>query len=276
MCRLGLPNVRTGLSLKKEIAGVARSTREMHFPQVRVGRLSLCSTVLPVPLSVTPMPAPACFAQSLSHDCEIWRVLPTTSDVGNATQGPGVPDHQIPHGSSAERFQGCCHLFLVPSDEVTAPWLQSRVCRIYRSRRTGSQLLLRVDRISHMSAHGLRCVGGRGRIAKCVQGATDRIFVVEGDPPPPRVIAPPSPRRRSRWGPLVPAAGGSGCGAPPPPRRDPLGLSRWPQGVRSSSAAHRTGTDSVLPAGPHLRRASLLGPSCRGGPLKKTPESGVG
>ena len=34
-----------------------------------------------------------CFTQSLFQSCEVWRVLTTTSDVGNVTLGQGVPDH---------------------------------------------------------------------------------------------------------------------------------------------------------------------------------------
>ena len=50
-----------------------------------MGQLSLCSQVLLLPLGV-PILARTCFAQS--H--EVWRVLNTTADVGNATQGQGT------------------------------------------------------------------------------------------------------------------------------------------------------------------------------------------
>ena len=49
--------------------------------------------VLLLRLGVRPMWALACSTQSLSQDGGLCRVL-TTTNVGNVTQGQGVPDHQ--------------------------------------------------------------------------------------------------------------------------------------------------------------------------------------
>ena len=46
-----------------------------------MGQLSCYSQVLLLPLDVSPVPAMACFAQSISQDDEVQRV-PTTTDVG--------------------------------------------------------------------------------------------------------------------------------------------------------------------------------------------------
>ena len=59
-----------------------QTTREKHVYNVRVGPLSLCSQALPLPLGVPPMPALACFDNSLSQDSEVQRVY-TRTDVGN-------------------------------------------------------------------------------------------------------------------------------------------------------------------------------------------------
>ena len=55
------------------------------------GQLSLCSPVLP--LGVPPTPA------VIPKTVNVWRVLTTTSDVKNVTQGLGlgVPDHHVTH-----------------------------------------------------------------------------------------------------------------------------------------------------------------------------------
>ena len=39
------------------------------------------------------------------QDSEVWRVLTTTSDVGNVTQGHWLPDHRVLLISGAQRFQ---------------------------------------------------------------------------------------------------------------------------------------------------------------------------
>ena len=59
-----------------------------HFYCVRVAQLSHSSQVLLLPVGAPPMLVPACYAQSLSQDGEIWRVL-TTTDVGSVKQGQG-------------------------------------------------------------------------------------------------------------------------------------------------------------------------------------------
>ena len=48
---------------------------------------------------------PACFTRSLSQDPQHWRVLTTTSDVGQVTQGQGVPGHRVLHTRGAQHFQ---------------------------------------------------------------------------------------------------------------------------------------------------------------------------
>ena len=39
---------------------------------------------------------------------EVWRVLTTTTDVGDVTQGPGAAYHQVLHISGAQHFQELC------------------------------------------------------------------------------------------------------------------------------------------------------------------------
>ena len=61
LCRLVLPDVRTGLSFQEEIFTLLVPSRWGNFFfKVRVGESSLCSQVLLLPLGVPPMP-PACF-----------------------------------------------------------------------------------------------------------------------------------------------------------------------------------------------------------------------
>ena len=59
-----------------------------HLYYVRVGRVSLCSQVLLLPLGVPPMAALASSTQNPSQDSGIWRVL-TITNMGNVTQGQG-------------------------------------------------------------------------------------------------------------------------------------------------------------------------------------------
>ena len=65
---------------------IFQAAGEKYFYPMRVGQLSLCSEVLLLSFGVPPMPPPACFTLSHSHDSKVWRVLATT-DVGNVTQG---------------------------------------------------------------------------------------------------------------------------------------------------------------------------------------------
>ena len=68
------------------------------------------------PLASFPRHHWQCFVQSLPHNRETWRVLATTSDVGNVTQGPGVPDHQVlPIGGARHSwaFRRWCFFLLV-------------------------------------------------------------------------------------------------------------------------------------------------------------------
>ena len=55
-----------------------------------------------------------CFTFSHSHESEAWRLLTTTSDVINVTQGQGVLDRQVSPISGARHFQAFCHGFLFP------------------------------------------------------------------------------------------------------------------------------------------------------------------
>ena len=48
-----------------------------------------------------------------SQQREVWRVITTTSDVGNVTQGPGVLHHQELPISGAQHFQAFCHWFVL-------------------------------------------------------------------------------------------------------------------------------------------------------------------
>ena len=85
-------HVLVHLFRRESSARLTPTAEEKYFYQVRVPQLSLCSQVLPLPLGAPPsMLAAACCTQSLSG---VWRVLITT-DVGNITQGQGVPDHQV-------------------------------------------------------------------------------------------------------------------------------------------------------------------------------------
>ena len=47
------------------------------------------------PLASLPCRRQQCFARSLPHDSELPRVLSSTNDAGNVTQGQGVQDHQV-------------------------------------------------------------------------------------------------------------------------------------------------------------------------------------
>ena len=63
--------------------------------------------VLLQPLGVPSMPPPRCFRQSPSRNSEGCRGL-STIDVGNATQGQGVPDHQMLPIGGMQLFQARC------------------------------------------------------------------------------------------------------------------------------------------------------------------------
>ena len=76
---------------------------------MRVGQLSRYSQVLLLPLGAPRMPVLACPIRRLSQDSEVWRVL--TTDVGNVTEGQGVPDHQALPISGAQDVQAFCQLF---------------------------------------------------------------------------------------------------------------------------------------------------------------------
>ena len=71
---------------------------------VRVGQLSLCSPVLFLTLGLPPTLRQQCFAFSLSHISEVWRVL-TATDVGNTTPGHSS-DYQVLHISGAQHLGG--------------------------------------------------------------------------------------------------------------------------------------------------------------------------
>ena len=77
---------------------------------MRVGHVSLRSQGLLLPLGVPRMPAPVCSTPKLSQYSGVWGVL-TTADVGNVTQGQGVPDHQVLPISAAQHAQAFCKLF---------------------------------------------------------------------------------------------------------------------------------------------------------------------
>ena len=95
VCRLVLSDVCIGWDFQEETRCTAR-------PQVFWVCVCLCSQVLLLPLGVSPMPAPARFLRSFPQDREVWRVLTTTSYVGNVTQGHGVADPQVFHISGAQ------------------------------------------------------------------------------------------------------------------------------------------------------------------------------
>ena len=45
-----------------------------------------------------------------AHDCEVWSMPTTTTDVGNVTQCPGRGVHEVLHISGAQHVQAFCHL----------------------------------------------------------------------------------------------------------------------------------------------------------------------
>ena len=91
-----------------------------------------CAAAAPQRTPPCPMPASACFTQSLSQDSEVWRVLNTTSDVANAIQGQGVPDHQVLPCSGAQHVQAfghrlCCVFGpFVPCANGNGTWARSQ------------------------------------------------------------------------------------------------------------------------------------------------------
>ena len=76
-----------------------------------MGQLSACSRTPFLPRGVPPPPAPARFMFSQPQDCEVWRVLTTTSDGGEGTQGRGVPGHQVLPIGGAQPFQALHPVF---------------------------------------------------------------------------------------------------------------------------------------------------------------------
>ena len=65
----------------------------------------LPTTVGSAPVAATPLPAPAAASTfSQFQTAEIWAV-PCTTDWGIATQGQGVPDHQVSGICCAQLFQ---------------------------------------------------------------------------------------------------------------------------------------------------------------------------
>ena len=86
-------------------------------------------------------PSHAWLTFSHAHDRELWRVLSTASDVGNGTQGQGVPDHRVLHTSGAQH----CQKGILPcrGDVRVAPhcglWA-APVCRGPARRKLGSPL----------------------------------------------------------------------------------------------------------------------------------------
>ena len=98
---LGLKGADSRTTRGGEPAQLPLTTKENHFCWVTVGQSSCCSQVMCLALSVPHMPASAHSTESLSQDCGVWRVLNAT-DVGYATQGQGVPDHQVSAISGAQ------------------------------------------------------------------------------------------------------------------------------------------------------------------------------
>ena len=78
---------------RKSLASLVQATGETDV-QVRVGQWPLCSQALLLPPGVPPVAAQACFTQSLAQGRGFWRGL-TTPDVGDGTEGQGVPDRRV-------------------------------------------------------------------------------------------------------------------------------------------------------------------------------------
>ena len=58
---------------------------------MRVGQVPRYSQVLLLPLGIPPMPALACFTQTLPQESEVWRVLTTTRGKGYGAISAGAP-----------------------------------------------------------------------------------------------------------------------------------------------------------------------------------------
>ena len=90
-----LPRVRTGFQEDGACSAYPQLMGKSSF-----GGCTGCPSAHKfLPLGVSPMLAQKCFTFSHSH--EVWRVL-TTTDVGNVTQGQGVPDFRVLHFSGAQ------------------------------------------------------------------------------------------------------------------------------------------------------------------------------
>ena len=91
-----LVGVRTGLSVELVLLVPGRGETYCHWG--RVGQSSLCSRVLLLPRGVPPAPAPAMLPSQDRKGQVLHRTVKfarCSNDVGNTTQGRGVPDRRV-------------------------------------------------------------------------------------------------------------------------------------------------------------------------------------